>query len=290
MDVILGASIIAAFLAGMVALFAPCCITVLLPAYLASTLRQKQRILPMTFVFFAGIAVVLVPIGMGAAFLAELFRDFHSELYIAGGAFMLVLAVLSAFGKNLPIVPLKSNQLASLTHQKEGMGAKSVFALGILSGAATSCCAPVLAGAVTLAVLSGAFWKALAVTFAYVFGMVIPLLIAAYFYDRLKGERSKFITGKIFTFTLGKKEFAFHSTNLLAAAIFFIMGIVLFVLSAQSNAFWAPSYQIKIGDALNRWSGSVLQTLATIPDALWGAVLVSALLFFAYAARKRNKA
>ena len=73
MDIILGASIIAAFLAGMVALFAPCCITVLLPAYLASTFRQKKNILKMTFIFFAGISAVLIPIGMGAAVLAEVF-------------------------------------------------------------------------------------------------------------------------------------------------------------------------------------------------------------------------
>lgn len=77
MDIILSASILAAFFAGMVALFAPCCITVLLPAYLASAFREKKNILKMTFIFFSGIAVILVPIGLSAAGLAQLFRDFH---------------------------------------------------------------------------------------------------------------------------------------------------------------------------------------------------------------------
>ena len=82
MDIIFGASIIAAFLAGMVALFAPCCITVLLPAYLASAFREKRKILKMTLVFFAGVAAILVPIGLGAAGLARLFQNFHTELYL----------------------------------------------------------------------------------------------------------------------------------------------------------------------------------------------------------------
>jgi len=142
----------------------------------------------MTFVFFAGISTVLIPIGLGAAGLAQLFRDFHKELWIFGGAFMLLLAVYSVLGKGLAL-PLPKNLKPSLN--QEGMKAKSVYVLGVLSGAATSCCAPVLAGAMTLAVISGTFFKALMVTFAYVFGMVFPLFLTAYFYDRFKIEQSK---------------------------------------------------------------------------------------------------
>src|SRR3989344_697764 len=167
MDVVFSASIIAAFLAGMVALFAPCCITVLLPAYLASAFREKKNILKMTFVFFAGIAVVLIPIGMGAAALAEVFASFHKEMYLLGAALMFFLAVLAVRGKGLVLVPMPKRWAPKM----DGGRPESVFLLGVFSGAATSCCAPVLAGAVALAVISGVFWKALVVTFAYVFGM-----------------------------------------------------------------------------------------------------------------------
>ena len=95
MDILFGASILAAFLAGMVALFAPCCITVLLPAYIASTFREKKNIMKMTLIFFAGIAAVLIPIGMGAAALAEVFSSFHMEMYLVGAALMFIFAVLS---------------------------------------------------------------------------------------------------------------------------------------------------------------------------------------------------
>ena len=48
-------SVLAAFLAGGVALFAPCCIVFLAPSYLAVAVKDRRwRLLPNTFVFAAG--------------------------------------------------------------------------------------------------------------------------------------------------------------------------------------------------------------------------------------------
>ena len=45
-------SILAAFFAGTVALFAPCCIVFLAPSYLAAAVKNNRwRLLPLTFVF-----------------------------------------------------------------------------------------------------------------------------------------------------------------------------------------------------------------------------------------------
>ena len=274
MDIIFSASIIASFLAGMVALFAPCCITVLLPAYLASAFREKRHILKMTFVFFSGIAVILIPIGLGAAWLAELFNDFHREMYIFGGFLMIVLAVFSVFGKGIAMIPMPNRTVPSMnaTHPK------SVFLLGMFSGAATSCCAPVLAGAVTLAVVSGAFWKAMIVVFAYVFGMTFPLFMAAYLYDWFKIENSKLIAGKILEIKFGTKTLLVHSTNILAAAVFAAMGVTLLALAFSGNVFWAPSVQAGIGKFLNIWSQRVLEALSVIPDVAWGIIII--IIFF----------
>lgn len=282
-DVVFSASIIAAFFAGMVALFAPCCITVLLPAYLASAFRNKQNILKMTFLFFAGISVILIPIGMGAAGLAQLFRNFHQEMYVVGGAFMLALAILAIMGKGISVLP------KTMAPRVGVADAKSVFLLGIFSGAATSCCAPVLAGAVALAVVSGVFWKALIVTFAYVFGMTFPLFIAAYFYDRFHIEKSKIIRGKIFTVCAGGKSFSAHSTNLLAGFVFLAMGATLLVLAFSGNAFWAPSFQGGLSVKLNQWSQSVLKVLGSVPDGIWGVIIPGMFFFLVYRAVSRKK-
>ncbi|MBI2109390.1 MAG: cytochrome c biogenesis protein CcdA [Parcubacteria group bacterium] len=282
MDIIFSASIIAAFLAGMVALFAPCCITVLLPAYLASAFREKKHILKMTLVFFAGIAAILVPIGLGAAWLAEIFRDFHKEMYIVGGIFMLTLSVLSISGKGLSLVPMPKRVLKTAGMQNS----KSVFFLGMFSGAATSCCAPVLAGAMALAVVSAAFWKAIIVTFAYVFGMTFPLFIAAYFYDRLQIENSTFIKGRLLEIKIGSKIMFIHSTNMLAEVVFLIMGIVLLTLAFTENAFWSPSLQADIGKSLNLWSQKAFSALSTVPELVWGIIIIGIFAFFAYRAKK----
>lgn len=284
MDIIFSASILAAFLAGMVALFAPCCITILLPAYLGSAFRQKKNILKMSFVFFAGIAVILVPIGLGVAALAQVFRDFHKELYMVGGLFMLVLAYLSILSKGLSL-PFIDRIKPKLNAEHP----KSVFVLGMLSGAATSCCAPVLAGAMTLAALSGTFWKALIVTFSYVFGMVFPLFIAAYFYDKFKLENLKIVKGKTFNIKLGKRKLSVHSTNLFTGFIFFVAGIVMIVLALMGDAFWAPALQVKIGEALNTWSQNIFNVLENVPNFIWGSIIIVTFIFLFFKTKNKSK-
>ncbi|MBI1956975.1 MAG: cytochrome c biogenesis protein CcdA [Candidatus Niyogibacteria bacterium] len=284
MDIIFSASIITAFFAGVVALFAPCCITVLLPAYLASAFREKKHVLKMTFIFFAGIAVILVPIGLGAAGLARVFRDFHREMYLIGGFLMIALAGMAVAGKGLALIPMPKRMApsADATHPK------SVFLLGVFSGAATSCCAPVLAGALTLAAISGAFWKALVVVFAYVFGMTFPLFIAAYFYDRFKIENSRFIQGKLLEWKIGGRTFLVHSTNLAAGAVFLVMGATLIGLALSGNAFWAPSFQAEIGMVANRWSNALFNALSGVPELMGGAIIIGIFFFFLYRMRKNS--
>ena len=196
---------------------------------------------------------------------------------------MIAFAGLSIFGKGLSIVPMtKKLKTGDLTHPK------SVFLLGIFSGAATSCCAPVLAGAVTLAVISGAFWKALIVTFAYVFGMVFPLFLSAYFYDRFKLEKSKLIQGKIWELKIAGKNLFIHSTNLIAGIIFMIMGAVLIYLAKSGNTYWSPEWQVKIGESLNKFSSSALGGLMGVPNIIWGGLIFGIFAYFVYRARRNS--
>ncbi|MDP4010370.1 MAG: cytochrome c biogenesis protein CcdA [Candidatus Spechtbacteria bacterium] len=289
MDVILGASIIASFIAGMVALFAPCCIGFIFPAYMASVFKKKTKIIRMTMVFFAGIAVILIPIGLGAAWLASFFRDFHTEMYIVGGIFMVALGVMAILGKSLSLFPGLKNKHASAGSTPsggQGMSSRSVFGLGVLSGAATSCCAPVLAGAMTLAVISGAFWKALIVVFAYVFGMVFPLFIGAYFYDSFKIENMRIVKGKLIRLNLGVKMLTVHTTNLVSAVIFMVMGVVLMAMAFSGNTFWAPEAQVGMGNWLNERSQKLLEQLMLVPDLFWGVAILGLFLFFVVKAKR----
>src|SRR3989338_6923769 len=91
----------------------------------------------------------------------------------------------------------------------------SVFVLGIFSAIATTCCAPVLAGVLTLSALPGSFILGGIYTLAYVLGMVIPLFIIAGFLDRVN------FTNKFFAFRKTVSYKLFDQTVHLNLANFF---------------------------------------------------------------------
>src|SRR5256712_13193613 len=87
-----GVAVLAALTAGSVALFAPCCISVMLPAYFASSFQSRRLLVAMTFLFAAGIATVILPIAMGTSVLRQLLTTQHTAIYVTGGALILALA------------------------------------------------------------------------------------------------------------------------------------------------------------------------------------------------------
>src|ERR1035437_5742495 len=178
-DLLTTGSILAAFFAGGVALFAPCCIVFLAPSYLAGAVKSRRwRLLPLTFIFAAGLALVLVPLTMGMSLLAGAIARYHAPLYYAGGTLMIALALLALSGRmwSLPSI--------MRTPDTTRGDSASFFALGVFSGIASSCCAPVLAGVMTLSALSGSAIGGLLLGLAFVFGMVFPLFVMALVWDK----------------------------------------------------------------------------------------------------------
>lgn len=187
-DLLVGGSILAAFFAGGVALFAPCCIVFLLPSYLAASVKNRRwRLLPLTFVFAAGLAVVLVPITLGVRLVASSLTAYHTWLYAGGGLLLLALAVLAVSGRTWSLPTFLQ------APDPERGDSAGVFALGVFSGVASSCCAPVLAGVLTLSALSSGPAGATVLGLAYVFGMTFPLFVLALAWDRWHlGDRKPF--------------------------------------------------------------------------------------------------
>src|SRR5437867_9637296 len=167
-SIFFGGSVLAAVIAGAIALFAPCCISVMLPAYFASSFQNRRLLVAMTFLFAAGIATVILPLTMGASALRQLFVEGHRPIYIAGGLLMLTLAAYTLLGGQLHL-PMPGRRAGG-----KG-GPFAVYSLGVFSGIATSCCAPVLAGVIALSGATASFGLALGLGAAYVFGMVAPL-------------------------------------------------------------------------------------------------------------------
>jgi cytochrome c biogenesis protein CcdA len=165
-------SITVGFVSGMVALFAPCCLTVLLPTYLAQIVQTRLRVVMATMVFALGIATVMLPVALGFRAAVSLFNNYHPYVY-AVSALIMILAGLLLIGQfKLPmwIAPTQLRGRATFS---------SLYVLGITSGLASACCAPVLIGAITLTATVPSFLLALLVGVSYVFGMVAPLLAGA---------------------------------------------------------------------------------------------------------------
>src|SRR5665811_2094434 len=104
----------------------------------------------------------------------------HAPLYYAGGTLMLALAALALSGK---MWALPSFLRAPDTARGDSA---SFFALGVFSGIASSCCAPVLAGVMTLSALSGSSIGGITLGLAYVLGMTFPLFMMALLWDRFR--------------------------------------------------------------------------------------------------------
>lgn len=218
-SVLFQTSLIAAFVAGMVALFAPCCITFLLPAYLGSVFKEKEKIVLMTLVFGAGIFVMLLPAVLGVALVSKLLFRYHDTIYILGGLVMLAVSVITFLGLKLPMPSLPQAKIAGRTD------VLSIFILGIFSGITSACCAPVLIGVMTLTFLSPSFLGALLVGGMYVLGMVTPLLIMSLFLSD-KMPKMIILRKAVFIIKVFGRTYPVILSNVIAATVFLITGMV----------------------------------------------------------------
>lgn len=269
MELLLGASLVAAFIAGMAALFAPCCITVLLPAYFASIFRERYKIFLMTFVFFLGILAVFLPIGLGAAALGQFFSRYHNTIFEIGGLFLILLGFILITGKHFSM-PFRANPALNKHN------AVSVFVLGIFSGIATTCCAPVLAGVLALAALPGSIaWGGL-YTLSYVFGMVAPLFLISLFLDKVEFIRKFNRTfQKPIEYSLGNKKFNLTVSEAVSGVTFLTMGSLISYLAFTNRLFVHSEYQVNVNIFLTKILSSLNDFIKLVPEAGWAILLLA---------------
>lgn len=281
MDILIGSSILAAFFSGIAALIAPCCIAVLLPAYFASIFKSRQLVFFMTFVFFLGVAVVYLPLGLGSAAFGVWLRQYHNTIFIFGGLFIFLLGILLLTGKHISL-PFH----VGLQVKKTGIPA--IFVLGILSGIATTCCAPVLAGVLALSALPGSIFWGLVYTLSYVLGMVLPLFIIAFFFDKSKITQKLLQARKPITYRILSKEISLSIGELISGLMYFVIGIIITFLALSDKLFFESSYQVRvnlfIAGLLSKINGFLSsQYLWTLIAAILLAVIVT------YALHQLNK-
>src|SRR6266852_3857359 len=276
-DMLFGGAVLASFLAGMVALFAPCCISVMLPAYFASSFATKRALVAMTFVFAAGLALVILPIALGAAALGSFTSAHHLLVYMAGGLMMVGLGLYMIVGGRLAL------PMPGMRAQK-GRGPMAVLSLGAFSGLASSCCAPVLAGVAALAGVSGSFSAALALGLAYVFGIVFPLFVIALLWDRFNWGESRLLKGRRFERRAFGRTLSVHSTALASGLILVAMGVVVVVIAFRGNSMPSSGWQVSLSAHLQHYAHLVDHWATTLPGWISGSALLVLLAALAWVA------
>lgn len=237
---LMAGSAAAAFIAGMIAFFAPCCSGVMMPTYLAAISGGNRfRIARLTAIYVAGVAVVVWPITLGAGAIGQFTNRYHPQLFVLGGLMMIGTAVVLWRGSMLPIPMLRQPELTGT--------AGSVFLLGAFSGAATACCAPVLAGAVALSAVNATWAGGFALGGAYILGIVFPLVVIALFFQ---GAKKKVRDPKVWI-RIGDYAKRISVTRLLGTIVFAASGVFFIVLALTGDAQNAPGFQRDLGRWLN---------------------------------------
>lgn len=272
-SIFFGGSVVAAVVAGSIALFAPCCISVMLPAYFASSFQNRRLLVAMTFLFGAGIATVILPIALGAQALRRVFISQHTLIYVIGAALLLGLAAYTLLGGrfHLPMPGRRS------TGKR---GPLSVYSLGVFSGVASSCCAPVLAGVIALSGAATSFAKALGFGTAYVFGMVAPLFVISLLWDRYDWSSSALFRPRRVQLRIGPLRRTISGAALASSILLALMGLGTLYIGLFRDAMAAPGgWQARLSADLQHYGSVVTKTLAFIPTwaaaALLGAVLLA---------------
>lgn len=273
MDTLFQLSLLASFIAGMVALFAPCCITFLLPAYFANVFKEKQRVVLMTFIYSLGIFTVMLPVVLGAKVISQLLFGLHDQTYILGGLFLILVGFGSLLGFKLPMPHFKN--------VKQADDPISTYILGLISGITSACCAPVLIGVVTLSTLSPTLVQSLLVGFFYVLGMVTPLYLASLFIDRRNVLDRPIFRKPIREVNIFGRTQVILMSNFISFLMFTGIGIMIVFLSLSGQLAMSRSEQ-SMTELIQNVALNLSDVIIKIPfvDAVF--VIVAGYLLFLF--------
>ena len=263
-SIFFGGSVIAAVIAGSIALFAPCCISVMLPSYFATAFQNRRLLVAMTFLFAAGVATVILPIALGAALIQRLLLEQHTIIYLVAAGVLLLLSgyVLSGGKVSLPMPGRRTSRTGPL----------GVYSLGVFSGAASSCCAPVLAGVIALSGLTSSFAMSLGLGVAYVFGMVAPLFVISLLWERFDWRSSGLFRPRTVTWRLGPVRRTITGSALASGVLLALMGAGTLWIGLTTEAMpAADGWQASLSADLQHYGKVLTDALAWVPG--WAAAL-----------------
>ncbi len=247
------ASFVAAFAGGVLALLAPCS-ALLLPAFFAYAFANRTALVRGTVVFLCGLCAVLLPLGLAASLAGQLFIGQRQLTIVTAGLSLIVLGAWQAIGGGFTLVPRRL--VAPLVASSVAPKIAATFAMGVVYGLTGFCSGPLLGGVLTLAATGETPFIGASLLLAYAIGMVAPLFVLAAMWDRLSLGHRRWLRGG----GLRLGSLSLHSTNLLAGALFVLLGATF--IASQGGSLLSGTYDdlglSALGFRLQEWIASSL--------------------------------
>ena len=157
-------------------------------------------------------------------------------------------------------------------------GIAGVYSLGVFSGVASSCCAPVLAGVIALSGVASSFAAALSLGVAYVFGMVTPLVAIALLWDRRDWGSSRLFHPRSFTWRIGPISRTVSGTGLASGVLLLVMGTVTLWIAFTRSSMPSPTgWTAAFSARLQHYGHVITDALSFVPGWVAAPVIVISL-------------
>lgn len=217
--------LLGAFLGGLLSLVSPCS-ALLLPSFFAYAFDGVGALARRTVAFYAGLLVVLVPLGAGVAAVGSLLTRYRDVTTTVGGAVLIALglAMIAGIGFGLTSAGRAAAKI------KLSSGA-SVFALGTVYALAGFCSGPLLGSVLTVSAAGGQPGYGATLLALYALGMAAPLFALALLWDRFDLGRKTWLRGR--EIRLGPLRT--HSTNLVSGILFVGIGLLFLLTDGTAN-------------------------------------------------------
>lgn len=271
--------VLAAFAAGVLALLSPCS-ALLLPSFFAMAFASRRALVARTLVFYLGLLLTLVPLGVGAGAASSLFYGHRPVLIGVAGWMIIGLGLMQLLGKGFTI-PF-SQRLNTAVANRTGDGWLSTLLLGAVYGLAGFCSGPVLGAILTVAATQETPWHGGGLLAVYALGMAAPLLLLAGLWDRYDLGGRRWLRGR--TLALGRLRV--HTVSLASGLLFVVIGIVFLRYDGTAGLTGSlgvgdlTDVEFRAQQAVTRWTSGV-------PG--WSVLLV-VVIVASYVAWRRSRA
>ncbi|WP_043321572.1 cytochrome c biogenesis CcdA family protein [Mycetocola saprophilus] len=265
-----------ALLGGILTLFSPCSV-MLLPAFFAYAFASPTKLLQRTGIFYLGLLVTLVPLGLLAGALGSLLTENRGILVSVAAGIVIVIGLLQLIGINIP--GLNRGAVG------EGTSAVSVFILGAVYGVAGVCAGPILGSVLTVAATGANPVYGGIMLAIFALGMALPLGVLALIWTRVSVAKKGWLRPR--QVRIGRWE---NSVWMVVSGLLSI-GIGVLLLITEGTASLGGIFTVSTQYRAESW---VSETAIKVPNLVFVLVAVgmlaavAALVFWRSRTRKRE--